>query len=313
MTAGAMITSTNDDDSRNGRAAGPVIVACDGTASDDLTFVASRAAASALETRVEVLGVCPPAADYVTGADLVDEVEAVDEVHRKTMAEDVRRFISAAAAGDIGWPVHITVGAPSRTLADEARARDASLLVMGIGRHNPLDRLYGTEVTLATVRESEVPVLAVGKTFPPVTSVVVGIDFSAASIRAACYAARLLHGRGRLSLVHVRPQFTEVSGEWKRLDAEYSRQLPQLFESLQASISVPAGTTVEALTLRGDPAATLLAFAQQLDACLIAVGTQRQTPAERAAVGSVATRVLRTARCTVLAVPAEAAVRKPAG
>ena len=50
------------------------------------------------------------------------------------------------------------------------------MLVMGIGRHSPLDRLFGTETTLATLRESAVPVLAVGMNFPaaPMRVVVVG-------------------------------------------------------------------------------------------------------------------------------------------
>jgi nucleotide-binding universal stress UspA family protein len=46
-----------------------------------------------------------------------------------------------------------------------------------------------------------------------------------------------------------------------------------------------------------------LSFAQQAQCDLIAVGTQRHSFLERLVVGSVATRVLRTARCGVLAVP----------
>jgi nucleotide-binding universal stress UspA family protein len=61
---------------------------------------------------------------------------------------------------------------------------------------------------------------------------------------------------------------------------------------------------VETVTVRGDPAASLLSYMQQSQAELLAVGTQRHGFLERLVVGSVATRVLRAARRGVLAVPA---------
>ena len=60
---------------------------------------------------------------------------------------------------------------------------------------------------------------------------------------------------------------------------------------------------METVLVRGDPAASLLSYAQQAACDLIAVGTQRYGFLERMVVGSVATRVLRAARCGVLAVP----------
>ncbi len=284
---------------------GPVIVACDGTAADDSVLVSATTAARALAADIEVLGVCSPAADYASEAQLLSEASALDEIRRKSMLEEVRRFISAAAAGDTNWPVSVSIGAPPRTLAHEARLHSASLIVMGIGRHNPLDRLFGTDITLATIRESFVPVLAVAESLSIVTTAVVGVDFSAASIRAAEYAIKLLEGRGKLSLVHVRPLLGEPSGEWKKLDVEYGRKLPYLFDSFLDNLNVPLGVAIETVTLRGDPARMLPTFAQRSNANIIAVGTQRQVPTERLAVGSVATRVLRTSRCSVLAVPAK--------
>jgi nucleotide-binding universal stress UspA family protein len=200
--------------------------------------------------------------------------------------------------------VEVLLGSPSRLLATEARRRHASVIVMGIGRHNPLDRLFGTETTLATLRESRVPVLAVGPSFPthPVHAVV-GLDFSAASVQAARLAARLVAPNGRLTLVHVRPRFEHPSDDWQAWDADYGRTLPPLFDEVRAQLEPPDGVLVETVTVRGDPAASLLSLARQAQCDLIAVGTQRHGVLERMVVGSVATRVLRTARCGVLAVP----------
>ena len=285
---------------------GPVLVACDGAPVHDTIFDASVRAAESLHAPVEVIGVCTPTIEVAAGVELVPVPEELDETRRRAMLEDVRRSVSIAPAGNPAWPVEVHMGAPSHMLAHQARVRGASLMVMGIGRHNPLDRLFGTEVTLSTMRESSVPILAVGATFNGPEHVVAGLDFSACSLRAAQIAIALLQGKGRLTLVHVRPRFEHPSNEWQAWDAEYGRTLPPLFDSLRAKLAIPDGLLVENVTLRGDPASALLSYAQQVSADMIAIGTQRHSLLERIMVGSVATRLLRTARCAVLAVPAKA-------
>lgn len=289
----------------NTPAAGPVLVACDGAAhSNDALYRAARVAAAALATSIEILGVCEPIAGVAGTMDLLPAPASLDESRRQNMLRDLQRSVSIAASGDPSWPSAVILGSPPRTLAREAAARDASLIVMGIGRHNPLDRLFGTETTLATLRESRVPVLAVGNNFPtaPINAVA-GIDFSRSSIRAAKTAIQMLSNGGRLTLVHVRPQFEHPSSDWQEWDTEYSRTLPPLFEQITKELQAPTGIRVDTVTVRGDPAPALLAYAQQVNADLIAVGTQRHSLYERLVVGSVATRILRTARCGVLAVP----------
>ncbi|MCA2992704.1 universal stress protein [Gemmatimonas sp.] len=285
---------------------GPVLVATDGNpVSHEAVFNAARLAASAFGVAIEVIGVCEPLPGVAAGMDVLPVPAEFDEARRGAMRDDLRRSVNIAAAGDPSWPIHVLVGSPARTLASEAERRDAALIVMGIGRHNPLDRLFGTETTLATLRESRVPILAVGPNFPSVPArAVVGLDFSTSSIQAAHLALRLLAPGGRLSLVHVRPRFEHPSADWQAWDAEYGRTLPPLFAQVSGQLEVPAGITVDTVAVRGDPAPALLAFAQQVNADLVAVGTQRHAFFERLVVGSVATRVLRTSRVGVLAVPA---------
>lgn len=284
---------------------GPVLVASDASAaSHEALFNAARLVSSALGGAVEVIGVCEPMPGVAAGMDVLPVPAELDEARRATMLDDLRRTVNIAAAGDPHWPIAVLVGSTSRTIAGEAEHRGASMIVMGIGRHNPLDRLFGTETTLSTLRESHVPVLAVGPNFPAApTHAVVGLDFSVASVQAAHLAMRLLAPGGRLTLVHVRPRFEHPSADWQSWDADYGRTLPPLFEQVVSQLDVPAGLTVETITVRGDPAPALLAYAQQSNADLIAVGTQRHSLFERLVVGSVATRVLRTARVGVLAVP----------
>lgn len=284
----------------------PILVASDGDAAlVDALCSAARLAAAALGGTPAVVGVSEALPGVAAGFDALTIPVTLDEERRTTLQADLERALSIAAAADPSWTVTTRTGSPSRVLADEATTRGASLLVMGIGRHNPLDRLFGTETTLATLRESRVPILAVPSHFvgAPMHAVA-GLDFSAASIEAARLALRMLAPGGRLTLVHVRPRFAHPSADWQAWDVEYGRTLPPLFAQVREQLAAPEGVTVETVTVRGDPAQALLAFAHNADAGLVAVGTQRHSLVERLVVGSVATRVLRAARSAVLAVPA---------
>jgi nucleotide-binding universal stress UspA family protein len=272
---------------------GPVLVASDGDADvGEALCVAARMASGALGSAVEVVGVCEP--PPVLGTEVVEVPRPSRELEARRMAlvrADVARTLSVSPSGDPSWPVTVLAGAPSRTLAGHAAARRASLLVMGLGRHSPLDRLFGRETTVATLRDTTVPVLAV-----------VGVDFGEASTRAAQLALRFLAPGGRLSLVHVAPRFARPVEGWERWDAEYAGTLPALFERLVARLDPPPEIQVETVVLRGDPAATLLARVQQERAPLLAVGAERVGVVDRLLVGSVATSLLRTVRSGMLVV-----------
>ncbi|MEQ1690277.1 MAG: universal stress protein [Gemmatimonas sp.] len=287
---------------------GPVLVACDGSpGAGESLFIAARLASEAFVGRIEILGVCEPTPAISAGMDALPAPVELDDLRRESLLDDIRRTLSVSATGDPTWHTEVKVGSPSRTLAEEARRRGASVLVMGLGRHNPLDRLFGTETTLATLRESAVPVLAVGMNFPTAPHhAVIGIDFSAASMYAARMALRLVGANGHLTLVHVRPRFEHPSAEWQAWDVDYGKTLPPLFDEVRRQLDAPETVQIDTVTVRGDPAPAILAFAQQVNAELIALGTQRHGFIERLVVGSVATRVMRTARCAVLAVPAAA-------
>lgn len=286
-------------------AGGGVLVASDGSAeSAESLCAAARVAAEALGVGVEVVAVCEPPA--VAGTEVVEvptPSALLVERRKALLRADVTRALSISPSGSPDWPLAVLAGPPSRTLAAHAAARHASLLVMGLGRHSPLDRLFGRETAVSTLRETTVPVLAVGQAFPRAPAhAVVGVDFGAASARAAALALRLLAPGGRLTLVHVAPQFARPVEGWEQWDAEYAGSLPALFEGLVRRLAVPAGTTVETVMLRGEPAATLLARVQQERTPLLAVGAERLGVVDRLLVGSVATSLLRTARCGVLVV-----------
>jgi hypothetical protein len=79
---------------------------------------------------------------------------------------------------------------------------------------------------------------------------------------------------------------------------------------MREQLSIPDGIVVQRILLQGDPATELLAFAASVNADLIATGSHGHGFVTRMLVGSVTTRILRCATCSVLAVPHAAAMTK---
>jgi hypothetical protein len=73
-----------------------------------------------------------------------------------------------------------------------------------------------------------------------------------------------------------------------------------------ARLTVPRGLHVDDVILSGDPAKELLTYAERTGADLIAAGSHGHGFVTRLVVGSVTTKLLRTAACPVLVIPADA-------
>lgn len=291
----------------------PILLATDGSPDTEALCAAAHFVASRWQVPVEVIAVCEPTplAPAVGGG--VVSAPEIDAIRQQTLREDVRRAIALSVRGDASWPIEVPVGTPSEVVARTACQRDARLIIMGIGRHNAFDRLLGTETTLATVRKSCTPILAVGASFAgQLQHAVVGMDFSGASLHAARLVLSLMGAGSTLTMVHVRPALDHPRADWAAWDQSYGASLTPLFSDVVAALRAPSHIAVHIVSVRGDPAPALLAYAQQHHADVIAVGTQRTGILDRLLVGSVATRVLRNARTTTLAVPTNATASEDA-
>ena len=196
------------------------------------------------------------------------------------------------------------LGSPTQVVTEVATAADAAMVVIGIGRHLPLDRLLGTETTLRVVQRSQVPVLAVPAKFDKLPSiVVVGADFSDTGWHAAACVLPLLGDGGTLHLVHVWHPSNLADDTHAELDERYRRELPMRFHELIESLAIPAGVTVQCETREGRVADRLLDFAQSRHADMIVVGRHGHGWRDRLRIGTVAGHVIRNATCAVLVVP----------
>jgi nucleotide-binding universal stress UspA family protein len=135
------------------------------------------------------------------------------------------------------------------------------------------------------------------------------VDFSETSLRAARLALELAAPNATIYLVHVAPRDAALN-EWSAFGASYKDDAGDALHKMRESLRVPAGVAVQRILLQGDPATELLAFATNVKADLIATGSHGHGFVARMLVGSVTTRILRCATCSVLAVPHAAAMTK---
>jgi nucleotide-binding universal stress UspA family protein len=176
---------------------------------------------------------------------------------------------------------------------------------MGIGHHTLLDRLAGGETALHTLRQSQVPVLAVPQGFQRLPRrVLVATDFTYASVTAARKAFALLDFAEHVYIVHVSPALELQPDAFAAWMSVFAEGVDPAFERVKAEIALPPSVTVETLTIPGKPSRELLKFAREKGVDLIVTGSRGAGLVDRLLVGSTATGVLRAAECAVLAVPA---------
>ena len=268
-------------------------------------LLAERAGASA---RVHVLGVVEPLYAFAMGFGGVAPPPVLLEAERQDfMLGGLRDLVRHDGQSAGTWDIEVRYGAPARVIAHTAREFGADLIVMGVGRHTRLDRMFSGETALATLRVADRPVLAVSPNFAGLPGhAVVAVDFGPASVKAAEAALRVLRDDGTLSLVHVKTRLERSQVALAALDswaAQYDAGVTQLFERLRSVLSIPPGVMVETIELVGDPSRVILSYADTVGADLVAVGTHGPGLFERIFLGSVSTAVLRGAPCSVLGVP----------
>ena len=139
--------------------------------------------------------------------------------------------------------------------------------------------------------------------------IVVATDFSGAARPAFAAAVDLARRDGaRLVVVHVMMPPSPFAGDerpgsWLELQATARRDAER---GLTAAVSQAerAGITTTGALVKGAPAEVIVRVARREGADLIAIGTHGRSGLGRFFMGSVAARVLGTAKCPVLTVRA---------
>ncbi|MFI5228724.1 MAG: universal stress protein [Gemmatimonadales bacterium] len=263
-----------------------IVVATDGRMPSESAIVAaSRLANAATFGVISVISV-----GHSTDRDQGHTLDPLSIDDRRQLIErQVHRLLGDAP--DV-W-VEIRTGYPPAVLASFAQLHGVAMLIVGIGRPAVLDRLRGDESTLRLARMTQTPLFAVanGCAVPP-RRIVVAMDFSRASMRAAKWVLAVAAPDGDISLVNVRSPAERAT--------PYG-SLRRLAEHLQSDFS----GHVRPVELHGDPATELLAYASQERADLISVGSRGARGVSPGSLGAVATRVVRCAGCSLILAPGE--------
>ena len=140
--------------------------------------------------------------------------------------------------------------------------------------------------------------------------IAVAVDFSPASHAAAQYAADLARVRKvPLSVIHVLEVLPPIipgmetfsPGDLKRAIAKDRRREKAQLAALVRRLTAP-GVKVSPVWRAGHPVTETVKAAEELGAEVLLMGTRRRSELARAVLGSVATQVMRSARCPVMAV-----------
>lgn len=299
------IPSTEPQQGISASRVSPVIVATDGREQSDTALIAGRVFAESKDA-LRIVSVLTPMPIMTPEVPLPISPD-VEASRRADLKRGVQMQMARAWEGAELADVELYEGDPATIIARLAHESNASMIVAGLGRHRVIDRLFGNETALRLVRVSAVPVLAVsGLTHAP-RRIVVAIDYSETSLRAARLALNVAASSATVYLAHVAPRDSTLY-DWNGWGASYKQDAGEALQKIREQLRIPPGMIVQRVVLQGDPATELLAFATSVNADLIATGSHGHGFVTRMLIGSVTTRILRCATCSVLTVPHTAAM-----
>jgi nucleotide-binding universal stress UspA family protein len=210
----------------------------------------------------------------------------------------------------------VKAGTPSDPAADAiidyAAAHDIDFIVMGTHGRRGVRRLLLGSVTEEVIRRSPCPVLTMRThkeawTLPRIDRIMVPVDFSASTRQVIGVASRMAeHYDAAITLVHVvdleyYPYYGFGSDPFRAVEKDMvmasEGKLTEYVEELQGAGIIATGETV-----KGHPAKAIRETAVEHDVDLIVVGLHCRRGLDRALVGSISEKVMRSAHCPVLVV-----------
>ena len=228
------------------------------------------------------------------------------DAFRDQREKELRSTVAATLGRSIDWPTSVALGVPSYVIVREARRLNADFIVLGLRRHNAVQRAAGDETTLHVMRAAPCPVI--GATEPLAglpRRVLVAVDFSQASLEAARAADHLVGKNGTLVLAYVAPAEVDVPDNGERVIHELG--VDAAFKWFRGELGRAPDAPVEQVKLRrwttARVAEVLLSYAEGADVDMLALGSMRHGRVERWILGSVTTDIARDGSRPMLVVP----------
>ena len=282
---------------------GPIVVATDLSVQSDAAFPTAMALADRTHQPVQVVSAVMPVAMPMYAFDVMSPTLLTDDASRQDREAMVKAQYARLMSPPSAWPITVKVGEPARVIVEFAHSMQASLIVVGRGRHAALQRALGGETVLRLLQLGDIPVLATEAKLTGLPHrVVIATDFSEFSLRAAQVGLALVAPDARVSLVHVMPLISEADAGLQERAAAYRNQAVHAFSQLHERLARD-GIEFEDVLLEGDTAEELVKVVQAKDADLVVTATHGYGFLRRMILGSVAAELVRHAPCSVLCVP----------
>jgi nucleotide-binding universal stress UspA family protein len=256
------------------------------------------------DTRVNILGVVP-LFDWVESP-LFAEWSAQEEKAAYQHLDE-----TAVLLHEHGIPADVTVrrGSAAAVILDQAEADHADLVVVGSHGRGAMERFLIGSVSERVARYARTSVLvARGER---VTRAILAVDGTEASDHAIDAVIRLpLPAELALMIVHVIPEEAPEppvalipSQEYEKLADKYETERRARAEQIANRAEQrlrAAGRAPEVRIRGGDPAAQILFAARETGTDLLIMGAANRSALGRLFLGSVSSRVLSHAPCSVL-------------
>ena len=281
----------------------PVLIATDGSRVAGSAIRLAKIMADAGEWAPEIVTVFEPlpvsVAELTLAAPTPAYLQGVTDSLLALIESQVRR------AGGADWRLSVEFGRAASGIARVAEERAAEMVIVGLGEHGKLARMFGAETAARVMRHVHVPLMAVafGERRRPFTAVA-AVDFGESSVRAVREVYALLQAPGRLHMVHVRSRLSAIAPfEGAESDAMYGAAVAHGFERVKRELGHRPGIEITSEVRRGSVVESLLKATTRVRADVIAVGSHSQHVIDRLLIGSTPAHLLRAARCSVLVAP----------
>ncbi|HEY7566323.1 MAG TPA: universal stress protein [Gemmatimonadaceae bacterium] len=282
----------------------PILLATHGMKESDAAVRAAGQLSEATHRDVRVIAVLEPPPLVASEYGFVVPIEDLAEERRDALLARVRFQLADVAGKQVNWPIEVRSGDPATTIARVAESLNAAVIVMGLGQHQLMDRVFGSETTLHTLRAARTPIFAVPQPYSQFPRrAVCGVDFSGAGMAAAHAAMVNLPTLTSFTLVHVAPRWDLQPTAYAEWRAEYERGVAPALERVIRELDAPPNVTVTTAIREGKTTKELIAAADEVGADVIVVGSKGLGFLDRVLVGSTATGVIRSAHCAIFAFP----------
>jgi nucleotide-binding universal stress UspA family protein len=236
-----------------------------------------------------------------TGAMVGVPESALDPSFRSTHLAALEVHVEHVLGTLPPWRYDVEAGATVPTIVQRARDLDAELVILGLPQHNFFRRAFVRDTVQGVIEEGHAAVLAVRpELMDRPRSMLVAVDFSAASLRAAHVACQLVAPGGRVMLVYVHPDRRDGGADRATIsDAGTEAALTALIDELAAH----KGITVTSVIEYGNSIAGVKDVALRIRPDVVALGTRQHSQIDWFFGDSVSTDLVAERQWSLLVVP----------